>query len=122
MEVVAGVGRFIADLLLRTLRLRQHYRARVGDVHTISGRNYRSGGAAVPRGFIARLLFKSRRFIDALWYDAGANLLWRRLRQPTALVAVRPVGFGAEYFDLDDLRFWVVEDPAVVVGGFAYGA
>lgn len=114
--MVAGAGGPVVDLFLCALRLRQHYGTRNGDVHTVPGRNHCSRSAALPGSFVPGLLLQSRRIIDTLWYDAGADLLWRRLRNPAALVAAGPAGFSAEYLDLDDIRIRLVETPRMVVG------
>jgi hypothetical protein len=80
MEMVGGPGGALARLLLRSLRICEHNRARHRNVHALSGSNTCGRSSSVSRGAIAGLLFQSGRVADALRNNAGPDLLWRRLR------------------------------------------
>ena len=107
-----GVG---IDLFLCPLRIRQHYRARFGDVHSIFSGRHGSGSTAVSGCVGVDRLLELECRADALWNDTGANLFRYGIREATDVVEIWIDRFDPEYIGLVNRWPVVVEVAGMVV-------
>src|SRR4029078_13313675 len=115
MELVGSSRCATADLLLRTLFLRQHYRSCDCDVHGVPLSYPCCGNAAVVSNLEFGLLLKPGRLRDPLWNNRLANLFRCRVCFAKNLVVGGARGFGPDNYYLDCSWFCLVENIASLV-------
>src|SRR5580765_8807350 len=101
-------------LLLRPLRICEHYGPRHGDVHSVPRRHscgWRPGRIDRPDPDI---FLKSERRSHTLRHNARARLFWHRLCKTRPMVDDRPDRFRDKHSDMVDYRTWLVEDTWLV--------
>src|SRR5687768_230601 len=119
MEMVAGAGVAVADLFLRPLRLRQHYRARNSHVCAVSDCDTCGRNSDVSGRTLVGLLFKPGCSAHALRHHARADILRRRLHHATNLVGPGPDYVSDNDHCVESYWFHVVEDSQTLVTNMA---
>src|SRR5688572_18227830 len=115
MDLADSSRRSCARLLLRSLRICQHYGARHRDVHTLSCGDRRGRCAHRAGRFVSYLLRKLERRSYALRHHTCSGLFRDRLRYTETLVDRRADRLCVEYYYLDRRGTAVVEISRLVV-------
>ena len=115
MELVDSSRCVTANLLLRTLFLRQHYRSRDCDVYAVLTSHPRGWNAAVVSHLEFGLLLKPWRSCNPLRNNRFADLFRRRVCFTKNLVVGGARSIGADNHYLDGGWFCLVENIASLV-------
>ena len=115
--MVGGVGRVIARLFLFPLWLREHYRARHGDVYSVSHCHPGCRRPSISSSSFTGIFFESRRIAYPLWDNTRTYLFCSWVRYAAQVVVDGIARFLNKYSYLGNLRIRLVEVAATLVAG-----